>query len=209
MKDRVLDAAEAVVVRSGIANLTLDAVAAEAGVSKGGLLHHYPSKDSLVEGMVIRCAERWRTDVLQTFEDTPPGPGRMARALLSELRDPEGWSEHCAQSSSAAFAALMQNPNLIEPLRATYESIRARFEGDGLEPGAGETILLAMDGLWLNRVLGLAPVDGARMTRVRQALERLLDQPRRAAPRTRTPAAKPARAKVRHANSTRPQAKKK
>ena len=174
MKDRVLDAAEAVVVRSGIANLTLDAVAAEAGVSKGGLLHHYPSKDSLVEGMVVRCAERWRTDVIELYEQTPPGPGRMARALLNELRDTDAWCEHCEQSSSAAFAALMQNPKLIEPLRLTYETIRSRFADDGLDAGVGETILLAMDGLWLNRVLGLAKVDGPRMTRVRRALEKMM-----------------------------------
>jgi hypothetical protein len=38
--DRVLDAAEAVVVRQGIGNLTLEAVAAEAKISKGGLLYH-------------------------------------------------------------------------------------------------------------------------------------------------------------------------
>lgn len=174
MKDRVLDAAEAVVLRSGIANLTLEAVASEAGVSKGGLLHHYPSKDSLVEGMVVRCAERWRTDVLALYEQTPPGPGRMARALLNELRDTDAWCEHCEQSSSAAFAALMQNPKLIEPLRETYETIRGRFADDGLDAGVGETILLAMDGLWLNRVLGLAKVDGPRMSRVRRALERMM-----------------------------------
>src|SRR5262245_2150654 len=60
LRDRLLDAAEAVVVRQGIANLTLDAVAAEAGLSKGGLLHHFPTKDKLVEGMVVRSAEQWR-----------------------------------------------------------------------------------------------------------------------------------------------------
>jgi hypothetical protein len=31
-----------------------------------------------------------------------------------------------------------------------------------------------MDGLWLNRVLGLAPVDGERMDRIRHALQMLL-----------------------------------
>ena len=38
---RLLDAATAVVRRDGARALTLDAVAAEAGVSKGGLLYHF------------------------------------------------------------------------------------------------------------------------------------------------------------------------
>ena len=40
--------------------------------------------------------------------------------------------------------------------------------------GRGEAVAAAADGLWLNWVLGLVPVDQARMTRVRTALERLL-----------------------------------
>ena len=38
LRGALLDAAEAVVARQGVANLTFDAVAAEAGMSKGGLL---------------------------------------------------------------------------------------------------------------------------------------------------------------------------
>jgi hypothetical protein len=39
-KRRIVDAAEEVVLRDGVARLTLDAAAAEAGLSKGGILYH-------------------------------------------------------------------------------------------------------------------------------------------------------------------------
>ena len=81
LTDRVLDAAEAVVVRQGIGNLTLDAVASEAGISKGGLLHHFASKDRLIEAMVLRCAQGWRECVIGAYEAAEPGRGRMARAM--------------------------------------------------------------------------------------------------------------------------------
>jgi AcrR family transcriptional regulator len=174
LKDRMLDAAEAVVVRQGIANLTLEAVAAEARMSKGGLLHHFPTKDKLVEGLVTRCAEQWRAGTMETFAETPEGPGRMARALLSHLDDTQAWTEQCQQSSSAAFAALAQNPRLIEPMRTVYAEIRKLLAEDGLPPGVGETVLVAMDGLWLNRVLGLAPLDQQRMQSIRRALHTLV-----------------------------------
>ena len=174
LRERMLDAAGAVVVRQGIANLTLEAVAAEAGMSKGGLLHHFPNKDRLVEALVTRCADHWREGSARAYESTPEGPGRMARALLSHLGDAPAWTEQCQRSSSAAFAALAQNPQLIEPMRAVYSELRQRVAEDGLAPGVGETVLVAMDGLWLNRVLGLAPVDQDRMNQIRRALETLI-----------------------------------
>ncbi|MFN0060087.1 MAG: TetR/AcrR family transcriptional regulator [Planctomycetota bacterium] len=175
LRDTMLDAAEAVVVRKGIANLTLDAVAAEAGMSKGGLLHHFPTKDKLVEGLVTRCAEGWRACYTEAFEKTPPGRGRMSRALLTHcLSDAKCWTEQLRGSSSAVFAALAQNPSLIEPMRATYGDLHRRIAEDGLPPGVGEAVVAAIDGLWLDWVLGLVPVDQALVVRVRLALEDML-----------------------------------
>ena len=51
-RERLLDAAAAVVRRDGAQALTLEAVAAEAGVSKGGLLYHFNSKRELLEAML-------------------------------------------------------------------------------------------------------------------------------------------------------------
>ena len=45
---KVLQAAEELAVEVGPANLSLDAVAARAGVAKGGLLYHFPTKAHLV-----------------------------------------------------------------------------------------------------------------------------------------------------------------
>jgi AcrR family transcriptional regulator len=173
VRDSLLDAAEAVVVRQGIANLTLDAVAAEAGMSKGGLLHHFPSKDRLVEAMVQRSADGWRNCYTEAYELQSPGPGRMARGLLNHCFT-HAWTDQLRRSSSAVFAALAHNPSLIEPMRAAYTELYRRMADDGLPPGVGEAVVAAVDGLWLNWVLGLVPVDQAQVARVRKALEDLL-----------------------------------
>ena len=105
LRDNLLDAAETVVMRQGIANLALDAVAAEAGVSKGGLLHHFPTKDRLVEALVMPSAENWRACYMGAYERTAEGPGRTARALLDQraarlyrYRHP-GLGSHCISRS--------------------------------------------------------------------------------------------------------------
>jgi AcrR family transcriptional regulator len=185
LQDMLLDATEAVVARQGIANLTLDAVAAEARMSKGGLLHHFPSKDRLVEALVIRTAEGWRSCYTEAYERTPKGPGRMARALLDHcLSDAKCWTEELRRSSSAVFAALAQNPALIEPMRAVYADLHRRIAKDGLPPGVAEAVAAAIDGLWLDWVLGIVPLEQDRVVRVRRALENMLT---RATPARRSP----------------------
>lgn len=177
LPNALLDAAETVVARQGIASLTLDAVASEAGISKGGLLHHFPSKDRLVEAMVMRSADGWRACFTEALERTPEGPGRMARALVDHcLSDAATWTQELRRSSSTCFAALAQNPALIEPMRTVYAELHHRIADDGLPPGVGETVAAAIDGLWLYWVLGLAELDQALMGRVRGALEMLLKQ---------------------------------
>ena len=191
-QDTLLDAAEVVVARQGFANLTLDAVAAEAGMSKGGLLHHFRTKDRLIEALVTRAAENWRMCWMGSYEKAPEGPGRMTRGLLNHcLSETHSWTEQLRRSSAAVFAALAQNPSLIEPMRAAYSELHQRIADDGLPPGVGEAVVTAIDGLWLYWVLGLVPVDQDLMSRLRVALEEMLarSQPVRSSPKKNVPAA--------------------
>ena len=71
----VLDAADALVSEVGANHMSLDAVAARAGISKGGLLYLFPSKVALLQGMVERYVERLEN-----------GADGMAKQKLSEAR---------------------------------------------------------------------------------------------------------------------------
>ena len=74
---QLLDAAVAVIRRDGAAALTLDAVAAEAGVSKGGVLYHFASKRALIDGLLSRWLDDFEAQL--TGED-------FARRLRARLR---------------------------------------------------------------------------------------------------------------------------
>ena len=68
-RDRILEAAERVVAEVGAARLTLDVVAQAAGVSKGGLLYHFPSKESLLGAL----AQRYVQSMEQCIESAKSG----------------------------------------------------------------------------------------------------------------------------------------
>lgn len=67
-RDAVLNAAERVVIRDGAANLTLEAVAAEAGISKASVLYDYKTKRALIRTLIERrvAAEE---ELIQRFVD--------------------------------------------------------------------------------------------------------------------------------------------
>lgn len=168
----MLDAAEDVVLRDGIGRLTLDAVAREAKLSKGGLMHHFPTKDALLEAMVHRKVESWRAECDAAIQRQAPGPGRVARAMLELcLGDGVECGDTDCRRCSVLVAALVHDGTHVEPLRRVQREMVARAEADGLTAGLGDVIHLAMGGLWFDRMFGLTEFTRVRLANVRRALE--------------------------------------
>ncbi len=62
-RDQLLDAAEAVISREGAAGLTIDAVAKEMGITKGGVQYCFGTKDALIDAIFERWGKRLRQPV--------------------------------------------------------------------------------------------------------------------------------------------------
>ena len=76
----ILDRAAALFARRGFAKTSVQDIADAVGLSKAGLLHHFPSKDALHEA-VLAQAETLGRRVLDQLGDLPPGPARDRQAL--------------------------------------------------------------------------------------------------------------------------------
>jgi AcrR family transcriptional regulator len=167
---RLLDAAESVVAREGVGNLTLEAVAREAGVSKGGLLYHYPSKSALVTAVVERLAQRCECDQCKVMAEEGQRPGAFTRAFLATRNRLLGPAEQPLHT--ALLAAAGTDPQYLEPIRAKAREWQARLENDGIDPAIATIVRLAIDGLCIGNLLGLPMPDGELRDRV---IEKLRD----------------------------------
>jgi AcrR family transcriptional regulator len=76
----ILDRAAALFARRGFAKTSVQDVADAVGLSKTGLLHHYPSKDALHEAVLAQAGALGRR-ALDQVGDLPAGPARDRRAL--------------------------------------------------------------------------------------------------------------------------------
>ncbi len=65
MGERILEAAESLLIRQGIRATTLDQVVARLGISKKTLYDHFPSKDALVEAVLTRFLDRMESQVTE------------------------------------------------------------------------------------------------------------------------------------------------
>src|SRR3954464_2426272 len=157
-KDRLLDAAGAVVMRDGAQALTLDAVAEEAEVSKGGLLYHFKSKRELVEGMI----ERWMAEFQREIDEADPA---FVRGYVKSSA-PEG-------KEVGMLAAWIGDPSLLVTVRRQYGIWQDRVEREGRDPVDATVARLAADGLWLAELLGMGPPTGALRERVLERLTNL------------------------------------
>lgn len=173
-RTRILDAAEGIVQARGVPALTLEAAARDAGVSKGGLLYHFASKEALLAGMLGRLADAIGHDFDATVAAQAEGPGRVARAMLA-------WAfqdmacEHQDRAAAVFLAAFHHDRALLDPVRAVFERMRMAITMDGLPPGAGQAIMCATDGLFMSHMFGLYAMDAAELRTLRTALERLLE----------------------------------
>ena len=145
-RDALLDAAEALLCEQGTQALTLSAVAERAGVSKGGLLYHFPTKEALVRGLVERLVEEF--DALIASYDTG-GPGSYTRAFVEANlavvmdRDQSRLLRRWATVSAAA-ADPGCSPRSARRCIAGTTAIPA----DDPDPVGARIARLAAEGLW-------------------------------------------------------------
>jgi AcrR family transcriptional regulator len=176
-RETLLRAAIRVVQQGSVASLTLDAVAREAGVSKGGLLYHFPSKDALIKGLVSQFIAEWNRAMDWEFERDPEPelPGRWLRAYIRSCfanYDAEEYSTlGLTQGDVAGFlVAISSDAELLEDVYKEYEIWDEKCLNDGIDPAVATVVRLAADGLYFSEAFHLAPPTGEAKRKVMESL---------------------------------------
>ena len=141
----ILDAAAQVIGRRGT-TVPVTEIADAAGVSKGGLLYHFPNKEALLTGLATDLMTRFREEIEEAATAEPDGtPGRLARAYIrigfAHARDPQGLRDYIALA-----AHLMFEPEMDALAQHDAAQWRAALSEDGLDPTVVRLIIAATDG---------------------------------------------------------------
>jgi AcrR family transcriptional regulator len=181
--DLILTAAERVVLRDGVMRLTLEAVAREARLSKGGLLYHFATKEALIQAMLARLIHYCDREIeVHRRHDT--APGRWTRAYVRRKLEPvlpypgEADFPRSKEMGAGLIVAATTTPGLLDPLRERFQAWQQAIEQDGIDTARATVVRLAVDGLWLAELLGIWSPSEQLRTQVLHELIQLTQETR-------------------------------
>ncbi|MEM1044929.1 MAG: TetR/AcrR family transcriptional regulator [Pseudomonadota bacterium] len=171
-RERMIEAAEDIVRRQGMEGLSIGAVAKSVGLTKGGVLHHFKTKDELVAAMMRRDFERF----LASYEKHCAQIEGLEDPLTSHQKDFLPYFRavvHDAESADMlrlclSVAAVLDPRHQAETRASLVERWHQLDPDDDREMRLAVAKLVA-DGLWINTLLGTGPPEA-----VKARLERFL-----------------------------------
>lgn len=169
-RNAVLEAAIAIIARDGPARLTLDAIARESGISKGGLTHQFGTKEAVLKALIERRTE--------FFDDFARAYRKEKGALLPQPHlavQIAALREGAATPRSlflALFGAAAADPGLLSATRESLHGDLATIKAEAPDPDGSILRWVAAWGLNLTTLLGLSPLTQEERDRL---FERLLD----------------------------------
>lgn len=167
----LLDEAARLAVKQGLAAVTVQAVAEAAGVTKGGFMHHFPSKQALVDAVFAELLETLDRDLDARIAADPEPHGSFTRAYLLSV------FEMIPPQSGGHWAALYVSMLADAELRALWARwYEARLDRHRTTDGGVQlaAVRAAADGIWL------ADLTGAPLAERQGLRSLLLDMTRRA-----------------------------
>lgn len=158
-RKRAIEAALIILERDGVSGLTFDALARESGVSKGGLLHQFQTKNGVLEALAeyqTRHFEQVAQEYLAKEGATKAEPTLASRIAI--------YRESANQPHSVAravLATLIANPRpeLLEFFRAQDAENVRKIEAEAPDRDLAMIRLLAASGLAFVSLLGMSSLS--------------------------------------------------
>ena len=143
-REKILDAYEALLIEEGERAASMNAIASRAGVSKGGLLYHFPDKPALVDGLLARAWALAERD-FKTMADDPDGA--CAYYVRTSMYQDTPFERVFVAASRLRQDAAEKVAEVYDRIQGRwFEMIRAETPSDA----AARAILLMGDGLYYN-----------------------------------------------------------
>lgn len=175
-RDRLLDAATTLVGEHGVQQLTIEAVAAAAGVTKSGFIYHFKTRDellgALVERMVVELEAHHRAQA--TAADGSTQARSLVQALVGTTFD---MSDADKRVFTQLLAAASSHPHLMGPAQASFARVYADLQAlGGHQAPLALVLAAALDGISLLELLNLHHFSDAQRQAMRQAVSELAQQ---------------------------------
>ncbi|HEV7346242.1 MAG TPA: TetR/AcrR family transcriptional regulator [Devosia sp.] len=160
----ILDAAEKVVARDGAANLSVERVATEAGISKASVLYDYKTKQAVLEAVVERAFARDNAMHSQIEAGLQAPENRTVTGRLLGATAPI--SEPFRNAALNLSAALVLDKSLRAKMQANQAKVIEGVHQTAKSPRGAQLAYLALEGLKLLENLDFHRFDDDERSRI-------------------------------------------
>lgn len=164
-RSEILDAALRVVDVVGGADITYQSVAEEAGLTKAGLMYHFPTKDAMMAAVIEHVVARWQSELEQVLGAPLEESTLAERVRAFTLFAGEGG---VTQGEFVVFSEAVRRPELSQPW---LEYLQTWFGfGDGVDGTSLLLVWLAANGLWIAEATGILIIESPQRAALLRAL---------------------------------------
>jgi AcrR family transcriptional regulator len=155
-RTKILEAAVDIVQREGITGVTLESVAAEAGLTKGGLMYHFPTRDALLQAIHNHLTRQWEDSMIDTA-------GKTSEDATTEERL-AAYVRVATRSATRAELLLIIEASTHPDYAKPWTDVLARWTPPAADAANNPAALarfiarLAADGLWMYESLANEPL---------------------------------------------------
>ena len=137
VKDAILDATDRLLARFGYRKMTVEDIAAEAGIGKGSIYLHFSSKEEVVLSHIDRIVDRLRERLKEIARSDATAAERLRLMLLTRVLFRFDSIQHYTQSLNDLLSGLRSS---LLARRAQYFESEAQIFAEVLTAGreAGE-----------------------------------------------------------------------
>jgi len=132
VKDSILDATDRLLARFGYRKMTVEDIAAEAGIGKGTIYLHFTSKEEVVLSHIDRIVDRLNDQLREIARSNATTAERLRQMLLTRVLFRFDSIQHYTQSLNDLLAVL--RPRLLAR-RAQYFESEAQIFSEVLATG--------------------------------------------------------------------------
>lgn len=171
-RDTLLDVLEAIMSEGSVHDVTLDRVAALAGITKGGLIYHFKSKEALLHALVERMRIR-----LEAFCVDPTLDPRVALKMFLFARINYAFAMPAKEKKVMAnlLAAASTYPSLMGPVHTMYDSGIEGLERIADAAGLALSVWTALDGFVLLEMLNIRHFSALEKQQMQKTLHMLVE----------------------------------
>lgn len=154
-RKKILEAALKILRDGGfLTKFSLDTVAQEAGVSKGGLIHHFGSKEALLTAVAEEVTADFETRVRAFMGEEPEGtPGRLLRSYIRVVLSDEG------EALADISPVLLSYTKKVGARGSRFDYWREMMAHDGIDEVLATKVRLTVDGLLYTEMIDGRPID--------------------------------------------------